>query len=493
MARWWRVLAYACLAFLGAFLASQAYLGLSSRYIADDYCSAAAVNAQGIFGAALHSYLTWSGRYTANLLDSLLGSFSPSLSPYMPAAALAVWYVVLTGTMYALFAFPARRRRLFAALFAAAVLLAAALILTPEIFQSLYWGQGMRSVVPPLILGTALIGILGRYNRQPHSPQSLIWLAAGMIIALLAGGFSETYVVLQTTLLAGALLTVVLRLRTANRNHAWPMLTAMLLGSLLALGLVAAAPGNALRQANFPSPPGLFRLSIITLSGLANFAGKLVYSLVGGQWAFAPLVLAARLISFLGVAATAYLLGCSNQVHRSGAPLSGRALGRILLGLPLAALALLLVCFIPAAYATSLPLPGRTLIIPAYLLVWAAASWGFCLGQYHRARSSGQVNPRRPAAQSIAVSLVVLFALASLVTAYTSLRLQPRLNAYASAWDQVDQHIRQARAAGQSAVVVPLVPNPARLDDLSPDPEFWVNQCVSAYYGLTVTAEGGIN
>lgn len=57
-------------------------------------------------------------------------------------------------------------------------------------------------------------------------------------------------------------------------------------------------------------------------------------------------------------------------------------------------------------------------------------------------------------------------------------------------WDRVDGMIQAARASGATRVTIPLKrDNWAGLEDVGTDVEFWVNQCVSQYYGVQVVAD----
>lgn len=57
---------------------------------------------------------------------------------------------------------------------------------------------------------------------------------------------------------------------------------------------------------------------------------------------------------------------------------------------------------------------------------------------------------------------------------------------YAAAWDQRDQFLRSLQAAGVKSVTIPRLTNPAYLDNLVNNPEYWVNACYSDYYGIEV-------
>jgi hypothetical protein len=64
------------------------------------------------------------------------------------------------------------------------------------------------------------------------------------------------------------------------------------------------------------------------------------------------------------------------------------------------------------------------------------------------------------------------------------------LRRYALEWDHEDALLRQAKALGNSDVILPwrtAVASGGNVDEvpwLSTDPSFWVNKCTSDYYGI---------
>jgi len=89
--------------------------------------------------------------------------------------------------------------------------------------------------------------------------------------------------------------------------------------------------------------------------------------------------------------------------------------------------------------------------------------------------------------QLAAWGICILFTIQTVWLAYNALQFQPQLKSYAQNWDRVDQDIREAKREGKNSVVVMPVHNLAGLSDFGEDSQYWVNQCVSSYYGLEVT------
>src|SRR5512146_741159 len=135
-----------------AVLVMHGYLGTYSRFMADDYCSAAESVRLGILRAAWFWYRTWTGRYSANVLDALFGALGPGVTPFVTALVLLAWLLALFAAIVLFLAARGQRQQSLISFSLAASILLLTLTLTPDVPQALYWGQGMRSVVPPLLV-----------------------------------------------------------------------------------------------------------------------------------------------------------------------------------------------------------------------------------------------------------------------------------------------------------------------------------------------------
>ncbi len=235
-----------------AALAAHGYLGSYSRFMADDYCSASEANRLGIFRAAWYWYITWTGRYSANFADAVFGKLGPNFTPAVPSIVVLAWLGTLGITIYLLLPTEDKRLRLLLTGALATTILFLTLTLTANIEQSLYWSQGMRSVVPPLILGSGYVALLRWFQARPRLTRSrLVWSAIGLLLTYAAGGFSETYTVFQVAAFLLAIAVLLMCRRYASNKDIFFFLASGSLGALLALITVVVAPGNPYRQAYF--------------------------------------------------------------------------------------------------------------------------------------------------------------------------------------------------------------------------------------------------
>ncbi|MGH2390290.1 MAG: hypothetical protein ACRDIE_18980, partial [Chloroflexota bacterium] len=252
-----------------------------------------------------------------------------------------------------------------------------------------------------------------------------------------AAGFSETYVVAQTTALALALPSIWYYARPFTRS-----VLAAFGGSLIGLGLVVAAPGTAVRRAQ--GPPTL-PASAAFLHGTTD-ALNLLSSLIP--------------VLFL-VALAGALLALSRPLPRS-----------LLLILPVSVVLITTACFAASWYGEGFTSPGRTVIVPIYGAVCAAAVWG---------RVAATALPRpgwlRPLRVPVLIVLIGLIATGAIIR----VQVWDRAAApYAAAWDARDRLLRQSHAADPT---IPYLRNPFGLGE--PGGEPWIGPAVAAYYHLS--------
>ena len=436
----------------------HAYLGWYSRFIADDFCTAWMADRLGVLRATWYWYLTWTGRYSATVLDSAVGMLGAHFLPFITAGILLLWLAALAWAIFSLL--PSGQQRLLQAAALATALLATTLLLTPDVSQSLYWGQGMHSVVPPLVLGTCYLALFRRHQQgQWTTLQQAGWLVCAVGATFLSGGFSETFTAAQVLVLGAAAILSVLNKNIARQQRL--LIFAGLLGACLAFVTVVIAPGNAVRQATFPPSPGIFEILRISITGYAVFWGALLGSVTH----------LAGLLGFLGMAL-----------------LLGLALGPTtrtpwLLALILVAgLLLSFACFPPAAYGTSDTLPERTQILPTYFLVVSFAFFGVLSGKLLTSRLSGV-----RMTQVLAFFTLVLVLFSSVTAAGQLYAVRDQYVDFALHWDQVDVMIRAAQLQGGQKIVVPSYENWAHLAILGDTQKLFVNKCYSGYYGIVVS------
>jgi len=461
-----RIFLWLLLALFCAPLVIHAYLGSYSRFVADDFCSSAVARSQGILRGSLYWYINWNGRFSANFLDSLFGYIGPAATPFATGLVIAAWLIVLAIAAGQI------KRQLFENWIIAAMVLFAVLYVIPQVGQSLYWGQGMRSVVPPLILGTAYVALIAKRSKSTDNA-SLLWLIAAGFLTLIAVGFAETYFAVQTAAIVFALvIPAVFKIYApAKGRNYFLLLIAGLAGSLAGGLLMFVAPGNKFRQGPFPPPPAIPELLRISLRGLREFFELVV--LAQGKWYI-----------WIGIIFFGFIFGLQVSQPREG---SARRDAWTLVWLPVVGFVLLLACWVPMAWGTSLTLGYRTFIIPAYVLVCLVTCWAYIAGRNFYVSFA-------PRAVATALPLIVLLAFGILAANISREMWRQRslFIGYARRWVEREEIIRRAKSQGLPYAVVPGQHNWAALDEVEVDPKnTWLTKCMHDYYGVNVIPELG--
>lgn len=479
---WPRILLLFLLALFSIPLATHIYLGSYSRLLADDFCSAAVANSQGIVRGSLWWYMNWTGRFAANLLDTLLASLGPRVIPYQTGFVVIIWFATLAFAVYQIIRDDEREVAVLVSCLVALMVLFTLFDVNPSIGQTLYWAHA-RSGLPSLILGTAYVAMI--VCRRTASTHSKSWLLAVALLTFIAAGFAETYTVVQTTALVFALVISLIfnHYAAPDKKSSLLPLVAGLAGSLVGGLLVFIAPGNYYRQFPFPPPPSPLRLMDISLGGLGEFFYVVVFS---------PM----RAPVWAGLILCGFVFGLGIFLRRhEGSVLEKQQLVWALVWLPVVTFVLLLACWVPMAWGTSLPLASRTLIIPAYVLVCLVVCWAYLAGRLCRRSYHSLVQHRRALATALPILTFVVFGLLAVSRSSQMLQLRPTLAAYAREWANRESLIQSAKSQGLNYVVVPQVVHWTGLDEIELDPKItWLTKCVQDYYGIAVIPElGGLS
>lgn len=434
------------------------YLGYFVRYIADDFCSAYRARHLGVLRAAWFWYLTWTGRYSASVLDGVIGWLGPGAISFIVLLTIIIWLLVLTALF--MFFFSRLKNRFLVSLALATTTLFALFLLAPDIRGALYWGQGMRSVIPPLIMGTIQVILVNRIRAKEWTKlQRILWGILGFFWALVAGGFSETYAAFQVAALLFSLLVALIREKNKFSITA-VFLASGLLGAIGALLIVVLAPGNSERQAFFPPSPDLLNLLIISLKSFLVYGANLAYS-------------PEKVLAIFGLFSLAAIIGSQLQLETDA---------RLLIITLSLTVGFTFICFLPAAYGLSDAPPNRTLILPTYFFLIGLLASGIVSGNLLRKKQSFAVSTLLP---SLVIVTIIISASINSINLYQS---RSEFIEYARLWDETDAMILKSKQDGIRQVIVPVIQNWASINTPNDNPKFWVNVCMSDYYDVQIIA-----
>lgn len=455
---------------LGLALLCFAYIGTFSRYYADDYCISGSVVVNGFWRAQVASYIGWSNRYTA--------TFFTSISDVFGRYAIRVWpgliMLLLLLTLIWMFREIARSLRLefsnWAMLPVAAAIVFLVVLGSPQRYQTVYWRMGLFTYTLPLFFLVCLIGLVIHLARKAIQSRHRLWawmLVCG-VLAFIAGGFSETYLMLQVGLLSLSTLGVWFFIKREVRFRWLPFLISSLVGSLLALVVVLAAPGNVIRQANMPPPPDLAKLVNLSLRYAWDF---IRYSVKG-----LPIP---TFFCFLYVSLLAWFL-LSRHANIKAPSLSiRRLLGAVLITLMVGYL--VIVCtVIPSVYAESAYPEARALMVSYFVLACMVVVIGWLTGWI--AVSLIPWN-RSYARWGVALALFLLSVYPFRMTWKAYLEV-PVYQARAALWDTRDGQINLMRGQGLLNIEVPGMDSANGLMEMNDNLATWVNVCAAQFYGV---------
>jgi hypothetical protein len=439
-------------------LGPYVYLARHAHPVADDYSHALKSRQAGYLASVADIYVTWSGRYSSNVLilqnPILWGSraWYRAVPPVLIVLTVLGFYALFTAVFRASVGTITRVNLALA-------LTLAYLFHMPSVAEGLYWYTGAVTYHAAHVLFLVYASLLVRFfARRPRGGPLALAALGGLVIALV--GFNEI-VMLMTIAFH---LIGVWRSRTSERGvrAAWGVLLAV---SVLAALALALAPGNAVRAAHFARSHDLVMSLAFTAMQTIRFFFEWFSS--------APLLLGSIL-----------LVPLVRTLSSVNSPLSrGLALSPPIAFLLLPAV--LVISVFPAYWATGILGQHRSVNTGYFffLLAWLVnvVSWVGSLDL----KGAGLVTS--PPARA----LIVCAAVGSM--AFTH-------NGYSAAYDLVRGTARQfdaemtrrvdliheaTRANRGSVVVARLEARPRSLFvvDLARDPDHWINRGAAEFLG----------
>jgi hypothetical protein len=463
-------------------LAAYALLGTFNRYVADDYGGVLAVRLRGFWGAQVALYRSWTGRFTSSALISAAAMLPEGAVRVLPGVLIGGWVLVLWVALQQVVPSAGRVGRLVLA----AGVVYTTLQVTPSPFLSIYWMTGSLTYVPSLLLGTLLIALI-RWSAG-DGRRRMATIAGAGVVAFLAGGSNETYVVAQTVALAMAMAVAISPLSMISRSKLRALGVA-LLGSLVAAGVLVAAPGNAIRDAAIVRIVGQHP-SLVALPGLTTqFAWQFLQSLFSAHW-----------VSLVAVAILAGLVAARSKAITNT---QLRSLSIAAVATTIGAVIIVASAILPSVYVEDRLTNAWGQIVLVYVCVCAMATLGWIGGQVcrslaHRASTpaGSSVAVRQSAPGVMAVALAAFVVVGPIVAVATIVGDVPAIQAWAATKDAEAAAAISAHTAGETAVTVPPLRMVANIgifshptdEDLTKDPRYWINADEAAYYGVASMA-----
>jgi hypothetical protein len=326
----------------------------------------------------------------------------------------------------------------------------------------------------PLIVAVAYATWLWRAavgQGGPRSPALAGAISFGSAFVL--GGFSETYVVLQTTVLTLLLLSLPITVPPAARSRAALLIAAGWAGSLVSGVTMALAPGTQVRRALMPPTADLATWLEATMRDgylfLARTAKGAPHSIL--------LAITVPLCLVLGWRSR----GADDSASM---PDKSRASLVALILLPIVTPLLILATIAPYEFAVSSYPDSRVLITAMFVLVTALMLWGAALGRLLSQQTGSRSSVARSLAIAFSAIVVVGLTASSLRSASAMLSEAATARDYARSWDIRDEKLTAAAQAGAESVAAASLRHMGGLAEIGRDPEEWINRCVAGTYGV---------
>jgi len=461
---------------------SQLILGSQTRLTGDDYCYNAVLAQEGLWGMQKRSYLAvlmYNGnRFSLTLFSGLLGLFPALGTPVIIHLSVLGW---LTGLVFLL-------RKIvkiyYLGLTLPEVILVAVgfvcLVLwsAPHLDQSLFWRSGMLPYFMPLVGGTWLIVLFLTFALK----EKYHWHEWGalFLLAFLVAGFSETGAMVQLGFW-GLILTYSLIARMLGRQFSSKtmlMIVFVIAGTLVAFALLYFSPSTALRRAKMNEPLSLDPfLSLLALNMKVYLYQALMRRTI-------HLVLPL----FFGFGLGLVLYTRTRQRSKVSNLAFWKNLISIAFGISVSALLLILCVLLPATFIFSDYPPDRALILSQTVLTGAEMLGGFWLA--HFMVGLFQLFSRAlKSAKKVQIVLGLLFLMPVLFAPFSLIKSGvnrwPLFSKWSRFWDVRHQILLEV--GEQKAGVVHVNELDSLIKDiaeLSPNPDYWYNNCAEMYYGV---------
>lgn len=466
-------------------LIAYAYLGSYSRYMADDYSALRPVSTHGFVGAQISWYQAWTGRFSYTFLYSLLALLGPSTPQFVPAALLCLWFAATLWATYQILSLSGEISWARVVLFAGFIIFAT-LETAPNLAQSLYWQTAAVTHVTPFIPLSLYVALISQAVSKRHKQLSRKFsIACAGILTFLAGGLADAYVVFQSGALIFSILALEIFAGTELKSRIRVFLVVGLTGSLLALTILVASPGNSIRQAFFPRQFGGWQILGVAVLYSLRFIAKLVLK--------HPFI-------FIASISLPALVALRDLPDRGGPPCDRRLCMRVLFITPIVVFLSIMCCTGASVYAISVMLPERARILLSLTVVCGTLVWGRAAGEYLVGKLFSTSYKRKRITSLSATMLLSLLILLPLISCVSILRIREQARSFAADWDRQDLQLRTAKQSGVTDVTVQQIGDfqsrigkgPSDLH-LRTDPSFWINRTTASYYGLrSVTASNDV-
>ena len=262
-------------------LARHIWLAVYVHPYADDFSYAVAGMRQPLLERLAQEYASWNGRYFSNILvlrNPLVLGLGTGLVAYrtVPVALILLTWSAVYRFLSALAGTSSYRTEVTVVALAGVLLFLHGM---PDASEGIYWYTGAVTYQVPNALGLILVANWIIALRRDHQRPGSLWWCVQAVLVIIIAGCNELHMAYLVLFHAGLLIWCRKGVPQAQR------MVLILLGLSVACGLIVAlAPGNATRGANFPLRHELLRTLVYSTAQTGRFIGT---------WLFDPVFLSA--------------------------------------------------------------------------------------------------------------------------------------------------------------------------------------------------------
>lgn len=434
------------------------YISSFTRFILDDFCMGQSLNQYGFWGAQKWWYLNWDGRYVFTFLIHLAVLTGPRILRFFPLIVLVANTALLSFIgYYGLANYKVSKgNRILASLLMSTAITFWTLSLTSDVSESFYWVSSMLTYYLPITV--ALGGILALILFDRNNKESLYQYIIIGVIFFLSTGSSETFSVIALILAAVATLFVYIKQGRSLKSKRVRLLLCATIAILIGVLIMVGAPGNKIRQSNFPKPPSLTSSLDKSIDISTEYFSQL---LVDNKFAFIVILISGLI----------FVITADIRIKNKS---------KIFFSVFGITILMVWASYILSIYATSSGPPNRVLIIPTFLVISFVFTSGCLLGAYMKDSKLSTNN-------AFVLGLIIL--VITFAGTYKSVRpviiylYSDRLGyaEYARSFDQFDQMLRSYNNDMDLVLDKYKYVNNHQAAQLE-DPDHWINKCIAGYY-----------
>jgi hypothetical protein len=459
-----------------------ALLATKMRLNGDDYCLDAILLREGLWGMVIRSYMEIS-MYNGNRYSQIFFLGLAGLSPiwgngFLVVGSLIAWLMGLFFLVRWI------SNRLDLSLKVVEVLIIAqgyaSLLLwsTQRLDQSVIWRSAMTAYFMPLMALTLLLVLIihtAESNGQKWWRYLVIFLTA-----LMASGFSEAGAAFQAGSLGLLLLLTFVLVKSKNGKKAYlvPMLIA--LGGVFAgVALMYFSPVTAMRRTSMPEAVSLSALLVLLGINLKVYLWQLVVR--------RTLVLILPFMFGLGLGLVHFAIRLPGK-DRPISKFTWKHWSLFLALLPVAAILLITCVMLPATYVQGDYPPERALILAQSVVTMAGLMGGiFTVLWLHALVDLIKTRPVwfQYLLRGISLLLVLSVIISPILLVWQHADKLPFYSRWSQMWLLRHEQLVEAGRMNMDEIhVIELDHIVSDVGELSPDPDYWYNNCAEMYYGI---------